>query len=144
MSFSIIPHTADIGFEACAETPLKLIDEAISALFSIILGDGYRRLPAYGGAITRSLELKADSLDLLLHDILEELLFWFEERRIVIFKVKDGRIDLDGVGCYLSLEGKILHNDSMLDIREIKAVTYYELEFKRKGDLWQARVILDL
>ncbi len=144
MSFSIIPHTADIGFEVCAETPLKVIDESIAALFTIILGDDYCRLSAYGEAIIRTLELKADSLEILLHDVLEELLFWFEEERIVIFKVKGGRIDLNEAGCYLSLRGRILRDDLMIDITEVKAVTYHELQFEKKGDLWQARVILDL
>ena len=144
MPFSIISHTADTGFEAWGSTPLALVEESVIALFSIILGEDYRDLSVYGDAIKKSLVMESSSLELLLHDILEEVLFWFEDRRMVVFGIKNGKLDTDSFRCDLNLVARTLVEDSVVDISYVKAITYHSLEFKKKGELWRARVILDV
>ena len=145
VSFKIISHTADIGFAIEDNSPEGVILDAISALFSVILGDDYGKEGLFLGTSKElELHLKAGSLDILLHDILEELLFLFSTKSIVPVGTRKIQLDVSNVFVSIVLEFKKVNVSKLSDITEVKAVTYHKLEFSKRGEVWQAKVILDI
>lgn len=126
-------HTADLELEIWGETVAALFQQAARGMKHLLQ---VRVNPST--RTTRQFEVKAIDYEGLLVDFLSELLFLLE---------RDGLIFQD-----LELE---LLNNSQLSVkfhglpveafhREIKAVTYHNLEVKQTEQGWTANVVFDI
>lgn len=136
-AFELFDHTADIGIRATAPSLPGLIPPAGKALYSII-----GELVPSDDKRAESWELVDDDSVFLLRDYLAELLHLFEsEMRIVIEPVasvfEDGRLVVHAQSVAINQR----HSDFL---REIKAVTYHELEIAEVDGGYQATIIVDI
>jgi SHS2 domain-containing protein len=135
--YEIIEHTADVGLRSYGNSLSTCFEYAAKGMFDLITASSIiEDRGEYG------IKLKADDLDQLLVDFLDELLFLHSSRNLVFgfFKVS---IDIDQ--CYLSA---IVKGDEF-DLSkhqygiEIKAVTYHMLEVK-KNKPYSVQVLFDI
>ena len=133
---SFLDHTGDIGFEIHADSLEGLFRRAAKGLYEILV----ERLPAPDRE--EIVEVDESSPDLLLRSFLSELLYRFLARRTILVELSDLRIEDNRVRA----RGPAAHFDPDRDgLRtELKAVTYHQLEVRREGSGWMARIIFDV
>ena len=135
--YEVFPHTADLGLRVKAPDLNLLFAEAGRGFFSIIVTNLADVRPE-----TR-IEFKIDGRDLvyLFADWLNELLFAFESRRLLLceFDVTVGDDGLRATG-----KGETVDESRHQLDHEIKAITYHGLNVRQVGDGWMAEVILDI
>lgn len=132
-----LDHTADLGFLACGNTVEDLFAHAAEALFAVLTTPANVR-PTHRYEV----ELEAEDLEALMVQWLNELLFRFETRslllsRFQVHQVKDARMN---ASCW----GESIDPDRHRIKTGIKAATYHRISIKQRGRLWQGRVFLDL
>ncbi len=147
MVFSILSHTADAGFRIKARSSQEAIRDSILALFTIIIGKDYNKLDIYHDkSYLKTLIVAAGDLSLALRDLLEELLFLFEEELFVPVEIRSVSLtekkDLYKIAVKLGL--RKLDVSKYNDLTEVKAITYHNLLFKEEAGIWQVQVIVDL
>jgi SHS2 domain-containing protein len=136
--YEVFEHTADIGLHITAPSLEELFVEAAHGLFSLIVETPPEVRPVRRVEIT----LQAASTPYLLFDWLDELLFIFDTKRLIL---TDFRVQIHDDG---SLTGEARGEDidesrHRLE-HEVKAITYHGLEANRTPDGWEARVIVDI
>lgn len=145
--FVYLKHTADAEFVAYGRT----IDEAFAnaALATINLMIDPKTLRPF---TSKDIELEGDALDTLLYDWLSELLYIFEVDRLVFgkFDVHVEKVDeeegaKDGVAYRLKAKayGEPV-TESLNIFLHIKAVTYHDLRFEKRNNIYEAQVLLDI
>ncbi len=128
-----IEHTADWELHVWAPDLGALFEQAalgMSALSGTRLQDKPR--------LFRSLELSAKDLESLLVSFLEELLFLSEQEQIG-FDVFDS-IKLNNNRVQLRLEGAPILSQS----KEIKAVTYHNLQIRETVQGYEVNIVFDV
>ena len=136
-SFEIFDHTADAGLRLLAPTLDGLLEPAANGLYALI-GD----LVPSEEARRFDLELAGTDAANLLRDYLGELLFLFETQRRMI-----GSLDARSFDDHeLSLRAQSLAIDtrSSLFHREVKAITYHELDIREIPGGVEATIIVDI
>jgi SHS2 domain-containing protein len=146
-----LDHTADVGFEARADTREALFHRAGRAMIALLRGDdrrqrqqpheavGERRRPPYMTGEWRRIALEAQDVESLLVAWLSELLWLYQGRR---FAYEAARFDsLDDRSLVASIGGA---PEARQPVREIKGVTYHGLVVEREDEGWRARVIFDV
>jgi SHS2 domain-containing protein len=136
--YETFEHTADLGLRIRADDLDGLFAEAGRGLFSMIVAnlDDMRPLEEV------SLGVVGAELDYLLFDWLNELLYIFETRRLVLaqfeVKVADG-------GVQATARGEPFDPGRHRSEHEVKAITYHELKVEQQVDgTWLAEVIVDI
>ncbi len=140
MGYRFLNHTADVAFEATAATRDELFAEALAAFTDTLTErDGIEE------RLSRSFDLRASALDLLLVVWLEELLYVFEIEGL-LFRRVETRLKEDGEGYRLTAEawGEVRDEERHGLKVLVKAVTYHGLEVVETPDGWRARVIFDI
>ena len=136
--FEFFDHTADIGAHIYGRTLEELFRHAAAALFETL---GQLQRSATNNQ--RSIELKALSLEDLLHDWLAELLYEVEANHILYDELEIRHIDSQGMEA-LVRGGAIDFTRSQTN-EEIKAITYHQLRVESLADgTWRATVIFDV
>lgn len=137
--YQIIDHTADIGIRVEDPSLDGLFVSAACAMFDIMVSQKREFIPSIGVPIT----IDAPSVDQLLVRWLQELLFIFESRRLVLSKFWIDSMTathLEG-----SAKGLKFDHERHSQKLTIKAVTYHQLKVAREEDgLWRAQVIFDI
>ena len=142
---TFLSHTADIGFIVQADIPEEIVIGAIYGLFAAILGEDYLRKVFLEGKKERRLfTIKSQDLSLALHNLLEDLLYQFDTRRWVPIEVESIFVFPDKYQIDASIWFRQLSRKYRGEVNEVKAVTYHNLRFEKKGDVWEAEVILDV
>lgn len=146
MSFELRDHTADVAVEAhgktLGETFAAVADGMAAAMCEDVPPDGDRF----------EVSVRAESREALLFDYLDDLIYQRDVRNVLpvdneatvrrddIIEGDDNGSDetwlLDG-----SARGVAL---SMIDAREVKAVTYSEMTLEETDDGWYAYVVFDV
>jgi SHS2 domain-containing protein len=124
-------HTAEIELAVDAESEEAVFAEALVAFGELVALDGD------GEEAQHELTLEAADRASLLVDWLEELIFLADTESFVPERVEGLR--LDGNTLHATLVGRKGRVDPL-----VKAATYHGLRFAREGDVWQARVVLDV
>jgi len=135
--YEVFEHTADLGLRVRAPDLESLFRDAARALFSIIVED----LPDDDRDEVLPFELRADRLDWLLFDWLNELLYVFETRRLVLGRF---RVRLDDFRLVAEARGRTMDPERHRMLHEVKAITYHGLRVERDRDGWLAEVIVDI
>ena len=142
--FEFLDHTADLEFVSCGETLELCFENAALALFSAILDLNSVLVQTKKD---RKIEVKAQDLQMLLHDWLSELLFLFSTDGLVF---KDFKIKIEKNKRYDGYELIGVAYGEHLDLKkhrietEVKAITYHDMLIEKREDKWFARVICDI
>lgn len=139
-NFEIIEHTADIGIIAYGKTKEEVFVNSAKGMFYILTEEE----ETCKNKSSYQFKLSADTLEDLLISWLSELLYIFETKLVILNKfVLEEFSDYNLIARVYG--ENIGHNNKKIK-REIKAVTYHYLEFKKDevSKLWRARVIFDI
>ncbi|MDH5372209.1 MAG: archease [Acidimicrobiia bacterium] len=133
--FEILPHTADTAVAIYGESFDDLFANAGSALFELMFD-----IPPGSRGARVSVSAEADGIEELLVAWLSELLVRSEVEGMVFsdleVEVMDNRV---------AASGRAVPVDQLELIgTPIKAVTYHDLEIRRVGTRWVARVVFDV
>ena len=131
---------ADAAFEAEAADLNSLFADCARAMFGIMAD-----LDSVGGGLIRSLRLEDESLDMLLHRWLSDLIF-LKDKESVLFSGFDVRIIMKESLYTLESEmkGEIIDPARHSLGSDVKGVSFYRLSLKFENDLWKAFVACDL
>jgi SHS2 domain-containing protein len=135
--YQLIEHTADVGFWVRADDFNDLLVEAGQALFAIMILNPEQVEPRLEVVIRL---VGQDPEDLLL-DWLSDLLFIFEQRRLVLARFE---VEVEPTGIFGRAWGEPLDLSRHHLGNEVKAITYHQLTVRRTADAWEARVIVDV
>jgi SHS2 domain-containing protein len=136
--YELFDHTADLGLRVSASDLETLLRDAAAGLFATIVE------PATPpGADGERLELRVPGTrpDWLLFDWLNELLFTFETRRLVL---GDFEVRVDPAGLSARALGRPLDPGRDRLLHEVKAITYHGLRVERTAVGWEAELIVDI
>lgn len=137
--YEIIDHTADVGIRIEATTLEDLFRDAAEATFDLMIGT--KR--SYISSIEVPVSVDAPSVDQLMVRWLQELLYIFDTRRLVLSKFYIDEITesrLEGMVMGMKYDST-RHHQNM----EIKAVTYHKLSVEQDpSGKWKAEIIFDI
>jgi SHS2 domain-containing protein len=135
--YETFEHTADLGLRVRAADLDSLFADAGRGLFSLMVAN----LDAVRLVEEVSLGVVCDELDYLLFDWLNELLYIFETRRLVLveFNVRASESSLQATA-----RGEPFDPARHQSEHEVKAITYHELKVMRENGGWLAEVIVDI
>ena len=143
MPYRYLPDiaTADVAFEAWADTPEELFVAAAEATMNVMVGD----LSAIAGCEERAIRAEEAELDMLLFQLLQELIF-FKDAEQLLLRIKEigirrleDRFTLEAIAC-----GEILDPSRHDLVVDVKAVTLHRFRVEQTAQGWQATVILDI
>ncbi|NJD75531.1 MAG: archease [Candidatus Methanoperedens sp.] len=131
--------TADAAFEAEGGTLEELFNDAAVAMFEIMVDTG-----SVSPRVTKTIDLVNEDIDGLLFDWLSELVYLKDAEGVVFSRFdvkikKNGSYELNAVAT-----GENINRNKHRLRSDVKAVTYHMFEVKKTGDVWSARVVLDL
>lgn len=129
-----VEHTGELELEIEAATEAAALEEALAAFGELAAGGEEE-----GGGEPASHEVSASAPDrpALLAEWLGELVFLAETEDFVPERV--ARLELGEGGLRATVEGRRGRPPHL-----VKAVTYHGLTFRRDGDVWRARAVLDV
>jgi SHS2 domain-containing protein len=146
VSFRLRSHTADVAVEATADTlggVMAAVADGMAAAMADQVPDGGDR---------RSLEVSAEGREALLFDYLDELIYERDVRSVLPVdneaRVTPPGPDADSgpdAGGTWTLEGSYRGVPlAGLGARDLKAVTYSEMELTETDEGWHAYVVFDV
>jgi len=131
------PHTADIGVRAYGKSLKELFANAAFAMFDILAD-----LEGITSDLTETFDLKAANPEELLVAWLDELLYRFYTKQIILseFNIEE----MTGVSLKATAYGRsVMANRNRLKT-EIKAATYADLAIKKTADGYSVEIIFDV
>lgn len=133
--------TADVAFEAWGSTPEGTFLAAADATLNTMVGE----IGTVAPRERRVFSLAADSLDLLLFELLQELVYHKDADRLLL-RVRELRIEETGTGYRLHAEasGETIDPGKHALLADVKAVTLHRLSVERTPSGWRAVVVLDV
>jgi len=135
--YEVFEHTADLGLRVCAASREELFTEAAQGLFSLIVVN----LDAVKPVDPFDFEILGHDLEYLLFDWLNELLYTYESRRVVLRKFE---LTFTDTGLLAVGRGEPIDARRHQLDHEVKAITYHGLKIARDGEGYLAEVIVDI
>ncbi len=136
MTYTLRDHTADVAVEAAGET----IGDVFSAVADGLAGAQCDSIPKAGDRFT--IEERAESREALLFEFLDRLIYERDVRGVLptaheaTIREENGQWVVRATACGVPLEG--------LSAREVKAVTYAQMQIEERPDGWYAYVVFDV
>ena len=135
---------ADVAFEARGAT----LEELFTAAWAATLGVMIENPESLGAVETRTITLEDPSLDFLLHNFLQELLY-YKDAEGLLLRIEDCRIHCHedtGKPLRLAARARGQEVDPRIHIlgTEVKAVTFFRFGLTRVRRGWKATVVLDV
>ena len=133
--------TADVAFEAWGATK----EEAFLAAADATLNTMVEEIRAVSPREHRVLSVTAASLDLLLFELLQELVYHKDAERLLL-RVRGLRIEETGSGYRLHADatGETIDPERHPLLADVKAVTLHRLSVEETPSGWRAVVVLDV
>jgi len=131
------PHTADIGVRAYGDDLKELFQNAAFAMFDIIADlEGLKR------DVEEKIELEADNPEELLVAWLDELLYMFYTKKIILseFEIEE----ITDRSLKAKAFGRTIGSNRNRLKTEIKAATYADLAIKKSEDGYSVEIIFDV
>ena len=140
MGYAFVDHTADVAADLTGRSAADLFSSAALALTDTITD-----LAAVRAIVTQSVTLDAGSLEDLLVDWLNELIYRFEVQNLLVsasmvtVRHRDDRWYVEG-----SVAGEPFdparHPSRVL----VKGATYHGLQVTRQHGTWKTRIVFDI
>ncbi len=138
MPYRFLPHTADAYFEAWGDTWEEVLCSSVQAFYAVMF-EGERE-----GKEEKTVVVEAEDIDILIHDVLEELLFLLDVEGFVGAECKAEITGNGTLRAVVRIRGEKLDPRKHRPKDEVKAVTYHELRAWEEGGKKYFRCILDL
>jgi len=135
--YELINHTADLGIKVYGCSLRELFENTAYSMFDIMAELDKVKVRDF-----LKVEIEGERMDELLADWLRDLLYKFNGEGYLLKDFKIEEIDEKGLKAKVGGEKLDLSRHPLK--REIKAVTYHELEVKKIDKGWQAQVIFDI
>ena len=136
---------ADVAFEATGSSLEELFRSSVDALVNTMVTD----LSSIAAGERREVELRADSIDMLLVELLQSVIY-YKDAEGLLMRVDALRIER-GAGsgtpaASLSawLAGERIDPSWHALGTDVKAVTLYRFRVEEAGGAWRAEVVLDV
>jgi len=136
MKFEFLEHTADLRFRAWGTSLNECFENCARAMWAAVI-----RQDTVSAKTENKIELEADSIEVLLHDFLSELLFLFESEGLVF---KDFDVSIQDKRLSAVAKGEKFDPERHIIETEIKAVTYHEMLIRQEKGEWSATVLCDI
>ena len=135
--YELFEHTADLGLRVEATDLKGLFADAGLGLFSMIV----ENLDHVRPAEIVALDIAGSELEYLLFDWLNEILYVFETKRLLL-----GHFDVQvtDTGVKGTARGEPLDPRRHRLDHEVKAITYHGLKVEKTENGWVAEVIVDI
>jgi protein archease len=138
--FAFFDHTGDIGVDVRAPSLEQLFAEAACALTEILTEPALVQ-----SRVSAEVSLRSPEVDLLMVDWLNELLYLFETRAML---VRSARVTVAREGEEPRLDATV-EGEPFDPARHpikvaVKAVTYHALEVVETTGLWRATIVVDV
>jgi SHS2 domain-containing protein len=141
---------ADAAFEAWGESLGQLCAAAWEATVRVMVNlpgdpEGWHPQEALVHRVRRGIRLEAAEPDLLLHDLLEELVYLKDTKGLLLLlsscrvEQREGRWRLDAV----AVGEEIDPERHRLGV-DVKAITWHRFEVRQADGNWRATVVLDV
>jgi len=137
MPYQTFEHTADLGISIQAGSVKVLFEEAARALSEQIFGKC-----VFAATEEISVSVRGNDWPDLMVNWLRELLYLWNGKRWIPGPVDIMRIEPFKLEATVPVDSR--PGTSHDSVREIKAVTYHQIEVGRLDHGWQARVIFDV
>jgi len=135
---------ADVAFEARGSSLEELFTAAWEATLQVMIENPN----SLGKVESRNIALVEPSLDLLLHNFLQELIY-YKDAEGLLLRIEDCRIQwVEGRSKFARLDAQA--RGQMIDPKvhrlgtDVKAVTFYRFDLARENRGWTATVVLDV
>jgi len=136
--FSLLDHTADMGILVRGKNLKDLFKTAAKSMITIMLA-GHSNLEE---TRTVKISIKGNDLPDLMVRWLGEILYLFEGEKKIVTDTLINAISPSKLKATLQT---IAFDPNLHEVlREIKAVTYHQIEVTEKNNRWEARIIFDL
>jgi SHS2 domain-containing protein len=135
--FEILDHTADIGIIVYGEDLKALFENAGEAFFHLITD--MRRVRR---RVRRQIEIGKEGLERLMVDWLSELLYLHDVENLLFKEFKVESVGENGLKAIV--KGEPFQEGVHVIKTEVKAVTYHQIEVRKKNGKWRAQIIFDL
>jgi len=136
MSYELRAHTADVAVEATGET----LGETFAAVADGLAAATCDEIPGTGDRF--SLTVRAEGLEALLFDYLDQLIYERDVRGVLPAD-NEATIREDGDEWVIDASARGVPFADV-SARDVKAVTYSEMRVERTGKGWEAYVVLDV
>ena len=133
--------TADIAFEAIGRDLAELFRDAADATTNVMIDN----IEAIQPGKTHKIELSNEKLDMLLFDLLQELIFLKDAKRLLL-RLREVQV-AEKDGSYFvkaTAEGEVIDAERHHQRADVKAVTLHDFSVERTKSGWKARVLLDI
>ncbi len=130
---------ADVAFEATGKTIEEMFESAAKALTNSMVSD----LKAIEAKKTISIKVESKDAERLLHDFLQEILFYKDAENLIFseYSIKVSRSD--GYLLEADMKGEEINMDKHDLVVDVKAVSWHRYKVEEKEG-WRAFVILDV
>lgn len=125
MPWNVVEHTADVGLEATGPTLEAAIADLVAGFGALVCPEG-----EVAPTTEREIEVRADELDALVVDLLDEINYIHQVEHFV---PAEAAIDLDEDDrrARVLLRGEAYDPDTHGHLMEIKATTYHGFEIEQ-------------
>lgn len=132
---------ADVTFEATGKTLEELFESAGKAVTNSMVSD----LATVEKKITKKFTLKAENEEKLLHDFLQEVVY-YKDAETLLFNGYSLKIKKEAKGYSLeaTLKGEHLDMKKHDLIVDVKAVSWHMFKLEKTKEGWKALAILDV
>lgn len=137
-SFEYFEHTADIGMRVTAASFEELLETAAQGYARLVAPE----LESIEVSEHCSFDVAAAEPALVLFDLLNELLYLFETRRLVMRAIRVTTTAM--LACHADCDAAQFDPNRHASGQEVKAITYHALFVELSGDRWRAQVIFDI
>ena len=143
MPYRFLPDiaTADVAFEAIGASVEEMFVAAADATMNVMVEDLSSIVPRE----RRAIDVSSDSLDMLLFEFLQELIFYKDAEQLLL---RAPRIALESDEGTFRLsaeaEGETIDRGRHPFNVDVKAVTLHRFQVEETPDGWRATVILDI
>lgn len=135
--YEVFEHTADLGLRVRAGSLDELFADAGRGFFQMLVSN----LDAVEPRERVVFAIDGASPDFLLFDWLNELLYTFESRRLLLSKFE---VRVDDAGLHGVALGEPMDPERHRMEHEVKAITYHGLKVEQTDRGWLAEVIVDI
>lgn len=136
-SYETFDHTADVGLLIRAASLPELIQPAMEGFYAMI-----GELVACGDATSSEICLRGDDSAILLRDFLQELLVLFDRDEQMVTSIEVSCFDDSKLQVAIQINAVDMNRSAFY--REVKAITYHELDISPIDNGWEATIILDI
>ncbi len=135
--YEFINHTADLGIRVRGLSLAELFENAAWAMFDLIVD-----LDTVEVRHEATVEIRGGEREELLADWLRDLLYRYNGDEYLLKEFRIEHMNLRGLKARIA--GEKLDMSRHILRREIKAVTYHDLEIRKLNRHWQAQIIFDV